>query len=102
MSEPRRPRRTARNWVVDSVAFVLAVLIGLFAYSEGESDPVPRMLLAIDFWSGMALCLSLWFRRRWPVQLALLAAVVSVYSDAAAGPTLVLIMTVAVHRAWRT
>ncbi|HWD77592.1 MAG TPA: histidine kinase [Kribbella sp.] len=97
-----RPKRSTRDWVVDSVAFVLAVLIALFTYSDGESDPVPRLLLAFDFWSGMALCLTLWFRRRWPVQLALLAAAVSTYSDAAAGPTLVLIMTVAVHKPWRT
>jgi signal transduction histidine kinase len=87
---------------VDSVAFVLAVLIGLFVYNDGQSDPVPHMLLAIDFWSGMALALTLWFRRRWPVQLALVAAAMSVYSDAASGPTLVLIMTVAVHKPWRT
>ncbi|RZT20081.1 signal transduction histidine kinase [Kribbella sp. VKM Ac-2569] len=101
MSERVR-RRTAVNWVVDSVSFVLAVLIGLLAYNEGEGDPVPRMLLAVDFWSGMVLCLTLWFRRRWAVPLAVLAAAVSVYSDAAAGPTLVLIMTVAVHKPWRT
>ncbi|MEV6272924.1 histidine kinase [Kribbella sp. NPDC051936] len=99
MSEPRR---TARNWVVDSVSFVLAVLIALLAYSEGESDPVSRTLLAVDFWSGMVLCLALWFRRRWTVPLALLAAAVSVYSDAAAGPVLVLTMTVAVHKPWQT
>jgi signal transduction histidine kinase len=95
-------RRSTRDWIVDSVAFVLAVLIGLYTYSEGEIDPVPKVLLEIDFWSGMALCLALWFRRRWPVQLALAAAAISVYSDAAAGPTLVLVMTVAIHKPWRT
>lgn len=96
------PKRSTRDWIVDSVAFVLAMLLALFTYSDGESDPVPHLLLAVDFWSGMALCLTLWFRRRWPVQLALLAAAVSMYSDAASGPTLVLIMTVAVHKPWRT
>ena len=56
----------------------------------------------MDFYSGMALCLALWFRRRWPVQLALIAAVISIYSEAASGPGLVLIMTVAVYRPFRT
>lgn len=95
-------RRSTRDWIVDSIAFVLAIVLGLFTYSDGEGDRVPHLLLAVDFWSGMALCLTLWFRRRWPVQLALIAALISSYSDAAAGPTLVLIMTVAVHKPWRT
>ncbi|MGZ0151412.1 sensor histidine kinase [Kribbella sp. WER1] len=95
-------KRSTRDWIVDSVAFVLAILIALFTYSDGESDPVPRMLLVADLWTGLALCLTLWFRRRWPVQLALLACLLSTYSDSAAGPTLVLIMTVAVHKPWRT
>src|SRR5690349_20294017 len=96
------PKRSTRDWVVDSVAFVVAILLALFTYTDGRSDPVPHPLLVVDFWSGMALCLTLWFRRRWPVQLALLAAAISMYSDAASGPTLVLIMTVAVHKPWRT
>ncbi|NUR97295.1 MAG: sensor histidine kinase [Kribbellaceae bacterium] len=97
-----RPARSTRDWIVDSLAFVLAILLALFTYSDGRSDPVSHELLAFDFWSGMAMCLTLWFRRRWPVPLALLAAAVSTYSDAASGPTLVLIMTVAVHKPWRT
>lgn len=101
MTEPVR-RRTARDWVVDSLVFLCAVLLGLYTYDEGERDPVSRVLLNLDLLSGMVLCLSLWFRRRWPVQLALLAAVFSIYSDASSGATLVLIMTVAIHRPWRT
>ncbi|MEU4287872.1 histidine kinase [Kribbella sp. NPDC026596] len=95
-------RRSTRDWIVDSITFVLAVLLGLYTYSEGERDPVNQTLLALDLLSGMALCLTLWFRRRWPVQLALVAAVVSIYSEAASGATLLLIMTVAIHKPWRT
>jgi len=69
-------RRSTRDWIVDSIVFVAAVLLGLWTYSDGRTDPVDPTLLALDFWSGMALCLTLWFRRRWPVQLALIAAVV--------------------------
>ena len=52
-------------------------------YDSGRHDPIPAGLLAVDFIVGMALCLTLWFRRRWPVQLALLAAAISTFSDAA-------------------
>ena len=87
---------------MDSIVFVLAILFGIWTFSEGESDPVHQGLLAFDFVSGMALCLTLWFRRRWPVQLALVAAVFTIYSEAASGAALVLIMTVAIHKPWRT
>ena len=33
-------RRSTRDWIVDSITFVLAVLLGLYTYSEGERDPV--------------------------------------------------------------
>ena len=86
-------RRSTRDWIVDSITFVLAVLLGLYTYSEGEHDPVNQTLLALDLLSGMALCLTLWFRRRWPVQLALVAAVVSTFSDTAGVATLLLMLT---------
>jgi signal transduction histidine kinase len=50
----------------------------------------------------MALCLALWFRRRWPVQLTIAAAVISTFSDTAGISTLFLILTVAIYRSWRT
>jgi len=68
------PRRSLRDWAVDSLSFVVAVLV----------------------------CLTLWFRRRWPVQLAIIAAAVSAYSDTAGAATLMLILTVAIYRPLRT
>ena len=96
------PRRSLRDWAVDSLSFVVAVLGGLVLYDGGKNDPVSSGLLALDFLSGMALCLTLWFRRRWPVQLAIIAAAVSAYSDTAGAATLMLILTVAIYRPLRT
>jgi len=59
-------------------------------------------LLAFDFYFGMALCLTLWFRRRWPVQLALVSAVVGTFSDSAGAAGIILILTVAIHCRLRT
>ncbi|MEU4194495.1 histidine kinase [Kribbella sp. NPDC026611] len=99
MAESRRSRR---DWVVDSVVFVVAILSGLLLYSDGEKDPISPSLLAVDFYAGTALCLALWFRRRWPVQLALISAVINTFSDMAGGASLLLILTVAVYRPLRT
>jgi signal transduction histidine kinase len=95
-------RRSARDWIVDSVVFVTAVLSGLILYDDGKDDPISGSLLALDFYAGMALCLALWFRRRWPVQLALISAAVGIFSDTAGGAGLILILTVAIHRRLRT
>ncbi|MEV5966160.1 histidine kinase [Kribbella sp. NPDC051952] len=102
MTESTRRRRSTRDWLVDSLVFVVAVLGALILYDEGQRDPISGELLALDFYAGMALCLTLWFRRRWPVQLAVLAAAVSTFSDAAGAATLILILTVAVYRPLRT
>jgi signal transduction histidine kinase len=87
---------------VDSVVFLVAVSSGLLLYDGGKNDPISADLLALDFFAGSALCLSLWFRRRWPVQLALISAAVGIFSDMAGGAGLILIMTVAVYCRLRT
>ncbi|MFK4087089.1 sensor histidine kinase [Kribbella sp. NPDC020789] len=95
-------RRSPRDWIVDSFIFVAALVFGLTVWNDSKQTLSSETLVALDVWSGLALCLTLWFRRRWPVQLALIASVVSTFSDMASGPTLVLIMSVAIYRPWRT
>src|SRR5687768_11364405 len=102
MTESRRPRRSRRDWIVDSLVFVIAVFTGFLLYDDGSKDPVSPDLLAFDFVFGMALCLTLWFRRRWPVQLALVAAVIGTFSDTAGGAGIIIILTVAIHCRLRT
>jgi signal transduction histidine kinase len=43
-------------------------------------------------------CASLWFRRRWPVQLAIAITPVSAVAASTGGATLIMVFTVAVHR----
>jgi signal transduction histidine kinase len=94
--------RSTRDWIVDSLVFVVAVFTGLLLYEEGSKDPISPGLLAVDFVVGMALCLTLWFRRRWPLQLAIIGAAVSTFSETAGVAALILILTVAIHRPLRT
>jgi signal transduction histidine kinase len=102
MGDEVRRRRSARDWAVDSLVFVIGLFGGLWLYDDGSRDAVSSTFLAFDLFAGMALCLTLWFRRRWPVQLALIAAALATFSDAASAPTLLLVMTVAVYKPLRT
>ncbi|WP_308209056.1 sensor histidine kinase [Actinoallomurus purpureus] len=99
-----RIRRSARDWVVDMACFVLAALFGalmLFATSQGSPPPhhPPRLL---DVAIGALGCLTLWIRRRRPVELGAALGVLSVISVTVSGAACIALFTVAVHRRFRT
>ena len=91
-----RPR-TARDWLVDVAAVLLALGIGALALDAVEAE-LSEGLLAVDFLLGVGLTLTLFWRRRIPVALLLAACVAAPFSAASAGAALVLLFTVAVHR----
>lgn len=100
-SDPSRRRdlnRSRRDWVVDSVFFGAAVVFGLLLVDEASSRVSSEPLLAADLIFGTAACLALWWRRRWPVAVALALAVPAAFSDMASGAVLIALFTVAVHR----
>ncbi|MFI9742458.1 sensor histidine kinase [Streptomyces sp. NPDC052494] len=95
-----RPRRTVRDWVVDTSLFLLAALVGLVAAdaaAQYSSEPV----VLFDQLAGAAACCALWLRRRWPVGLAVTLALVSVVAPVAGGAVLVSLFSVAVRRPFR-
>ncbi|MFE1550971.1 sensor histidine kinase [Streptomyces sp. NPDC058718] len=95
-----RPRRTVRDWIVDTSLFLLAALVGLVAAdaaAEYSSEPV----VLFDQLAGAAACCALWLRRRWPVGLAVALALVSVVAPVAGGAVLVSLFSVAVRRPFR-
>ncbi|MFK4546378.1 signal transduction histidine kinase [Streptomyces tendae] len=104
--EPRRsrgrPRRTARDWIVDFACFLLAVTIGLLAADtlDQEPDLSPAMAVA-DQLIGALACAAVWLRRRWPVGLAVAMLPVSLVSATAGGAVLAALFTLAVHRPFR-
>src|SRR4051812_21035238 len=94
-------RRTVRDWIVDSFAFLFALVIGLLAYTDTASSAVHHErhgLLVLDAAVALIGCIALWWRRRWPVHIAVLTALVSVVSGGSGGPAAVAMFTVAVHR----
>ncbi|MGW6459319.1 histidine kinase [Streptomyces sp. NPDC055078] len=97
----RRPRRTVRDWIVDTVAFALAVFVGMLAAETTEKAGNPEPLILVDQLIGAIACCALWLRRRWPVQLAVILTLVSLLFPVAGGAFIVSLFSVAVHRPFR-
>ncbi|GHD22476.1 two-component sensor histidine kinase [Streptomyces galbus] len=98
----RRPRRTARDWLVDSSCFLVAVLVGLLAADGVTGNPhVPHSLAVLDQVIGALACAAVWLRRSRPVELAAALVVAGFVSDTAGGATLIALFTLAVHRPFR-
>ncbi|MEU3947737.1 histidine kinase [Streptomyces sp. NPDC029526] len=98
----RRPRRTVRDWVVDFVCFLLAVLVGLLgAETLSRSPHVPGGLIAVDQVLGALSCAALWLRRRWPLGLAVAMVPVSFVSETSGGAAMIALFSLAVHRPFR-
>ncbi|WP_435973311.1 sensor histidine kinase [Streptomyces sp. Qhu_M48] len=95
-----RPRRTVRDWIVDTLLFLLAALFGLLVAdvsAQYNSEPV----VLFDQLAGAAACCALWLRRRRPVGLAVALSLVNVIAPVAAGALLVGLFSVAVRRPFR-
>lgn len=86
--------------MVDALCFVIAVLVGLATYDGAMQNDPPELVQLADLIVGSLACLSLWWRRRWPVQLAVVTAVLAIGVSSAAGAAVILLFTVAVHRRW--
>jgi signal transduction histidine kinase len=97
-----RRGRTTRDWVVDSLAFVLAVLAGLVVFGDAHRDNYyPEWFIALDLLCGTAACIALWWRRRRPVELAIALVVAGTFASSSGGAAAVALFTVAVHRPFR-
>ncbi|WP_338022795.1 sensor histidine kinase [Allosalinactinospora lopnorensis] len=97
-------RRTGRDWAVDVLLFLFAVLVwaGVFGdYTAGEYPFVPDWLVRVDLVLGAAACLGVWCRRRFPLAFAAAMIPVSAASSTGTGALMVALVTLAVHRPWR-
>jgi signal transduction histidine kinase len=99
------PRRSLRDWVVDTGLFLLAAgysVVTADARLRASSLPDPAWLFDLDQVTGALGCVALWLRRRWPVGLALVLVALSAFSELVAGAMVVALFTVAIHRPTRT
>ncbi|MET8045276.1 histidine kinase [Micromonospora sp. NPDC005215] len=101
----RRPRRTGRDWAVDTLAFLISLLWVLFATADALSPdptittPLPHgWMTGVDALIGLVCCGLLWLRRRWPLGLMVATTPLTLFSMASAIPLVILYFTVVVHR----
>ncbi|MFF8289971.1 sensor histidine kinase [Streptomyces sp. NPDC016309] len=98
---PARHRRTVRDWVVDTTAFLFAAFVGVLAAEASSALGNAPAAVVADQLLGAAACCALWLRRRWPVGLAVALSVLSTVAPTAGGALLVALFGVAVRVPFR-
>ena len=96
-----RGRWSGRGRVVDAgVCFLAAGLGALFLSPalHGDVVPLPAVEVVVDVACGVLSCLSLWWRRRRPVGVALVGVVLGTFSISATPAGLLALFSLAVHR----
>src|SRR5690242_871028 len=95
---PARSRR--RDWLADAGWFAFAAVLGVLGLVDSANHGLDGPLLVLDAVLGVAACLSVWWRRRWPVALALATVAAVPLSSSAGAASLVLMFTVAAWCPW--
>jgi signal transduction histidine kinase len=97
-------RRTGRDWFVDILCVVLSILGGLALFigeSSARAEGMPLTIRTIDIGCGVLGAVAIWFRRRWPVGVALLLIIPSMVSSSVQIAAAIAAFTVVVHRPLR-
>src|SRR5207237_6515971 len=95
------PRRSQRDWIVDCMLFLLATAVGASALADQVGRGLDAPLLVFDVIGGAALCLALWWRRRWPFALGLASVALQPFSSSAGVAALLILFAVAAYRRWQ-
>jgi signal transduction histidine kinase len=103
----RPVRRSTRDWIIDALCFVLGLTFTVLATADLLGDHptfvagfagAPAWLIWTDAVIGGLAAIALWWRRRWPVRLALAMTLAGIVAMTIAISMLIMMFTVAVHR----
>lgn len=92
-------RRSKRDIAIDVLMILLAAAIGVVAISP-RLDNISGVIVA-DLAVGVAGCVAMVWRRRWPLALAIVATVASGFTSAIGGVALLAVFSLAVHKPMR-
>ncbi len=101
-SVPSRRRRGWRDWTADFGLFALAAAYGLVWLGILEDEGVPESVMFFEQILGIVGLAAIWFRRRWPVGVAVALIPLSSIGDVVDGAQLVALFTVALYRPVKT
>lgn len=93
--------RTGRDLLVDAAGCLAAVALGaLFLIPElhDTSSPLSTAQVVVDVSCGGLACISLWWRRRWPLGVAVACVVLGMVSTSATPAGLLALSSLAVYR----
>jgi signal transduction histidine kinase len=99
--EPLPAHRSRRDWIVDAVLFLLAVGLGTGGLVSSAQHGLDAPLLVVDAIAGAALCVALWWRRRWPFALGLVSLPILALSSFAGPAGGIILFTIAAYRRWQ-
>lgn len=104
---PEGPARTGRagpGRLGDASAVVFALALGGLTWVLSPGDGSQRAIVApaVDLGIGLACAVMLWWRRRWPLGVALATMLVGAPSVTATGAGLIALFSLAVYRPLRT
>jgi len=89
-------KRTGRDWLVDVAMLLIAIGIGVAVFSPTE-DQHSDFGALIDVVFGVIGWIALWWRRRWPVAVAVITLTLSAVSAFVAGAALIALFNVALR-----
>ncbi len=93
--------RTRRDGAVDAAGCLLAAALGALFLSPALRDtavPLAANQVVIDIACGALACISLWWRRRWALGVAIACMVLGMFSISATPAGLLALFSLAVHR----
>jgi signal transduction histidine kinase len=93
--------RTSRDVLVDATGCVVALVLGaLFLSPElhGTGSTLSTTQVVLDVTSGALACTALWWRRRWPLGVALACVALGTVSTSATPAGLLALSSLAVYR----